>query len=421
MTTDAAEAYNTHDLPRWSLWVGLVVLAWIAWRVLSLGQADALASREPNSALAWRSDQADALLLKAQAQLLAGDGPDAEAAARQALTANPLDGRGYRMLAEAALAKGNAADALRRYQLASQRSPRDLPSHQWLAARYLQAGDYPRLLAHIDSVLRVEPELSPQVFPDLVRLATLPAAQPALARLLLAEPPWRSGFLVQLSHKVPDVRSVAPLMERLRHAHDSLADDELAAWLERLIHDREWGAAYLTWVAQLPSEKQVAIGNVFNGGFDWEPSNSGFGWRFGRVAGAQIDRAETAGASNGFALRVSFLDQRVPFNHVRQLLALQPGPYRLDGRVRLDSLSTERGLVWSIVCAETGHELASSEAFSGNSPWRPFNMAFVVPGENCGGQWLQLHLPARIRAEERIGGVVWFDDLKISRTASPDS
>jgi len=43
----------------------------------------------------------------------------------------------------------------------------------------------------------------------------------------------------------------------------------------------------------------------------------------------------------------------------------------------------------------------------------------VVPGDKCGGQWLQLRLPARIPAEQRIGGVVWFDDLKIFRVAVP--
>lgn len=415
MASGAAEAPDTAVGWRWPLWAGFVALALIAWRVLSLGQADALASRAPDSALAWRSSHTDALLASAQSRLANGDRAGAEALSRQALAANPLDGRGYRMLAEAALASGRTADALRRYELASQRSPRDLPSHQWLAAHYVQVGDYPRLLAHLDSVLRVQPELAQAIFPDMVRLATIPRAQPALARLLLSEPPWRAGFLVQLSRKVPDVRSVAALMEGLRHAHDSLAEDELSAWLDRLVHDRQWGAAYLTWVAQLPREKRLTIGNVFDGGFDWLPSNNGFGWRFDRIAGARIDRAETSGASNGSALRVAFADQRVRFSHVRQLLALQPGPYRLEGRVRLDSLRSERGLVWSVVCAESRHEVASSESFSGNSPWRPFAMTFTVPGEKCGGQWLLLRLPARIRAEERIGGAIWFDDLQIAR------
>ena len=416
MTTAAADL-RPPARRDWLLWVGLLLLAVVAWRVLSLGQADASAQRSPDAALRWRGNQTEALLMKAQSRLAANDNPGAEELARKALAANPLDGRGYRLLAEAAAARGDGKQALQRYQLAAQRSPRDLASHRWLAAHYLQVGDYASLLAQLDSTLRVQPELAPQVFSDLIRIATLPAAQPAMSTLMLARPPWRSGFLVQLSNKVSDVRAVAPLMERLRHAHGSLGDEELSAWLDRLIRDHQWGAAYLTWVAQLPSERQATIGNVFNGGFDWDPSNIGFGWRFGRIPGAHIDRAETAGASNQYALRVSFDDQRVPFRHVRQLLALQPGSYRLEGRVRLDSLRSERGLVWSITCADSRDELVSTEPFSGNSPWRPFQATFAVPSDKCGGQWLELRLPARIRAEERIGGLVWFDDLKISRLA----
>ena len=39
---------------------------------------------------------------------------------------------------------------------------------------------------------------------------------------------------------------------------------------------------------------------------------------------------------------------------------------------------------------------------------------FEVPA-GCEGQWLTLRLPARIPAEQRIGGRAWFDDLKIGR------
>lgn len=419
MTTGAVEASTGRATTRWPLWAGLLALAWIAWRVLSLGQADALADRNPDAALAWRGNQGDALLNQAESRLAAKDLAGADTSAREALLADPMDGVAYRLLADVARARGQPAEALQRYELAAQRAPRDLPSHGWLAAHYLQAGDYARLLAHIDALLRVEPELSRQIYPDLVRIAAMPPAQPSLLHVLQRQPPWRSGFVTLLAQTVPDARSIAPLMEQLRHGTHSLADNELAAWLDRLIRDRQWGAAYLTWVAQLPREKQHAIGNVFNGGFDWEPSNSGFGWRFDRVAGAHVDRAETPGAGNTYALRIAFDNQRVPFSHVRQMLALTPGHYRLDGRARLDSLDTELGLVWQLTCAESNRQLASTSPFLGNSPWHPFSIEFTVPDDGCGGQWLRLVLPARIPAEQRIGGVAWFDDLKISRSPVP--
>jgi hypothetical protein len=112
-------------------------------------------------------------------------------------------------------------------------------------------------------------------------------------------------------------------------------------------------------------------------------------------------------------LHILFSDDRVPFSHVKQLLALPPGKFELTGQVRLDDLRTDRGLVWSLTCAGSNTPLGQTDPMSGVHDWKPFSVQFEVPASSCGGQWLTLMLPARIPAEQRIGGGVWFDDLKI--------
>jgi hypothetical protein len=204
-------------------------------------------------------------------------------------------------------------------------------------------------------------------------------------------------------------------MTALGQSRGGLSEAELSAWLDRLGRDSHWGEAYLTWVAALPPAQQSELGNVFNGGFEHEPSNSGFDWRFEPVAGAYMERLATAGAGGELALRVSFDDRRVPFRHVRQLLALPPGRYRLSGRTRAEGLRSERGLVWSVLCADSNKAVASGPPVTGHTPWRPFSLAFELPAGSCGGQWLELGVPARIAAEQRIGGRAWFDDLRIVR------
>jgi hypothetical protein len=49
------------------------------------------------------------------------------------------------------------------------------------------------------------------------------------------------------------------------------------------------------------------------------------------------------------------------------------------------------------------------------TPWRETDAAFEIPATGCGGQWLALVLPARIPAEQRIGGRAWFDSIRIRR------
>lgn len=364
-----------------------VLLAFSAWRVVSLSIAKAEIKTESG---------------QSQAQVLAG------------IHAAPLEGIGYRDLAKLAETRGDETTAAADYELAAKRAPRDLPTLGWLVNRDLRLRNFPAALAHMDQTLRVQPETEPQIFPVLMTFATEPRVQAMLADALERQPPWRLNFLQQLMSKIPDSAQMFGLMEQLRHAPDGLSEPELASWLERLTQDHHWSTAYLTWVASLEPAARQHIGNVYNGSFERDPSQLGFDWQFGQVSGASISRDRTEGSDGALALRIAFEDRRVPFKHVRQLLALTPGDYRLNGRVRLEDLRSERGLIWTLSCVETGRPLAETEPMSGNHGWRDFVTEFTITEQNCGGQWLTLRLPARIPAEQRIGGVAWFDDLRIT-------
>jgi len=376
------------------LWLGLagLLLVLVAWRVLAIGSGG---------------------------QLLRADKPSVDQAtdARRVIRAAPLDGRGYRMLAQQAELHGETQRATILYSVAAARGPRDLPSLGWLTRHALAEGDHARALATIDQMLRVQPELAPKLHPVLIALSEESQAQAAVAEVLLQSPPWREFFTPRLIAKSRDSAAIFGLIERLRLSPPGLSDEEMAAWINRLAHDRQWAPAYLIWVQSLPVEARQRIGNVYNGGFETEPGNFGFDWRFGKVPGARIAREQVTGAAGTMALGVAFENRRVPFRHVQQLLALAPGSYRLRGRVRLDDLQTERGVVWTLTCAEDGRAIAETEPMAGRHDWKSFELGFEIPAEGCGGQWLTLRVPARIPAEQLISGDAWFDDLQIRAIA----
>lgn len=354
------------------------------------------------------------MLRRLEQQARDGVAPGGEgAAARAAIRAAPLDGRGYRLLAQLAERRGDVASARALYSLASARGPRDLPTLRWLTNDALTRRDHVRALAHVDLMLRLQPELAQFLSPVLLAFAADERAQTEVAEILLRSPPWRGDFMPRLIWQSPDSTALFGLMERLRRSPGGLSDADLSAWIDRLGHDRQWGAAYLIWAQSLSPEASQRIGNVYNGSFEREPSHSGFDWRFDRVPGAHMSRAQVTGAKDHMALRVAFEDRRVPFKDVRQLLALAPGTYRLEGQARLDDLRSERGLVWTLTCAEDSRPIAETDPMSGRREWTRFSLDFEVPAEDCGGQWLTLRVPARIPAEQLIGGVAWFDDLQI--------
>jgi len=391
-----------------------LALAVAAWRAYTLSVAAYWADFLPERALGVRSGYPRAEFARAEEGIRAGESPlKFEAAAKAALGRSPLDGRGFRYLGSAAQAHKDLAAAERLYEIAAERSPRDLPSQAWLGDYELTHGDFDSALSRLDRIMRVEPNREHQLAPVMMQLAATPAAQPALARLLQADPPWREKMLQRILANNQDVAAVFPLVEKMRVQPGGLNQKELNTWIDRLAGSGQWGTAYLTWVQSLSPEASRQIGNVYNGSFEQEPSQGGFDWRFGEIAGAHIGREQTTGAKGNLALRIMFSDDRVPFSHVRELLALPPGKFRLGGQARLEDLRTDRGLVWTVTCAESGALLGQTEPMSGVHDWEHFSTDFEVPASNCGGQWLTLMLPARIPAEQRIGGAVWFDDLRI--------
>ena len=411
---DAAPAAAArHRLP---VMIAFALLAaWAAWRIASLSIASFLSDDDPAAALGWNAVHAEAIVGAEEARVRQDKqlAPD-PARARAALSLAPLKPVAYRLLAREAELRGNASEAARLYEIAALRGPRDLPSVDWVARHKLARGDYAGALASFDQMMRVEPELEDKLKQTLFQIASFGPAQRDFARLLARQPPWRSAFLLRLLGQAPDTAAIFPLVEKLRSEPGAgLSEEELGLWIARLAREGQWGPAYLTWVQSLPPEASRRIGNVYNGGFELEPSQIGFDWQFRSVPGARITRAQVTGADEEVALRIEFDGDRVAFANVRQLLALAPGEYRLHGRVRLDDLRTERGLVWSVRCAEARREIGSTQPLSGRREWQDFEAVFTVPAEQCGGQWLTLMLPSRNKAEQRIGGVAWFDDLSI--------
>ena len=404
----------TRNKPLW-LWFALLGMAWLAWRVLSLGLADHYAETDPQRALAWRDDHP--LALFRAAEQAAADPARAEEAAdlaRRALRSDPLDGRPYRVLANLALDKGDRETALDLFTVAANRAPRDPAAHVFLIEHHLRGNRPLQALQHLDTLLRVHPREMRRFEPLLVALASTPAAHEALAEVLAKQPPWRGGMLQMASTKATDLDGVAPLFDALRRSEGGLSDNELAPWLDRLVREGRVGQAYLLWVSNLPPERLASVGNIFNGSFEEPPEPLGFGWRFGRVAGARIERLGGPGVVGERALRVAFEYRRVPFNHVRQMLAVPPGRYRLALQARADGLRTGPGLVWEVSCVSGGKPLARTPPLRGQTPWHQLDVEFDIP-EGCNGQWLVLRLPARIEAEQQIGGRAWFDDLKLTR------
>ncbi|MGH8105946.1 MAG: tetratricopeptide repeat protein, partial [Arenimonas sp.] len=395
----------------------VVVLLGIAWRVFSLGMADAESRTSSDQALQWRARHASALFLLAEQQAKEPASHDeARKNALSALLAYPLEGRAYRILGQLAEVEKNTEQAFELYQKAVRYSPRDIESHLWLMNYSLRTENANAAVFHLDRMLRMRVDLLPQLASTIGGLAIHPSSQDVLIRYLAKHPAWRIHAIKAIAAHKDAGQLYAVFFSRLEKSEGGLNEDEQQAWLNALNQNQQWSLAYLNWASQLSPTRQLELGNLFNGSFEHEPLGGEFDWQFQQVPGAVIDRLFREGASGELALRVSFEGRRVLFSHVKQTLVLPAGHYRLSGKALADDLRSEIGLVWSVQCLDKGGRLAITEPMKGHSQgWQAFSTEFDVPKNECLAQSLSLMLPARVPSEEEIGGSIWFDALRIQR------
>ncbi|GMU43066.1 MAG: hypothetical protein IT479_16040 [Xanthomonadales bacterium] len=396
---------------------GLFLLCFaLAWLLLR-GYADYLARVLPERALALNAAQPEALLRRAEGALRAGDTAAAEAAALRALATRPDEGRALRVLGAVAERRGDRARALGLMGAAALVTPRDSATQFWLAINALADHDLDTSLRKLDRLLRFEPELHRDVFPILGTIASNPVGAQAIAGYLAGDPPWRSAFMTTLMRQIDNHAVLARLLRAIERAGGRIAPAEHAQVAEGLWRAHDW-RRLRAWLGR--REGGIGTAWVRDPGFDGPALDAWSGWEVGRVGGVDILLGAVLDERRG--LRLIFLDRRVPFRHVSQRLLLLPGHYVLRISLRLRQLRSALGLRWTLRCAESNVEIATTERLLGDGPWRVVQTAFEVPPQACGGQVLQLQLDARIDAERLISGEAWFDQLMIeSDEARPDS
>lgn len=388
------------------LLTGLAVVA--AWRIVAIAEADRTAASDPSHALRWKPGHPQALLTLAEQQLAEGRIDEAQASARRLLAAEPLEGRGFVILAQAEALRGQRRAAAGLYAIAARRRPRDLRAHAWLAEDFLVAGRHADALKHIDAILRVAPWQAGTVLPWLTRLAADPAFAGALARRLQSHPQWRPHLLSML-HGETDPRASDALMSALSRLGD-LSESEAGEWIAQLLRQGRWTKAYGVWASRL-EPKRDTLAMVFNGDFETPVAGPGFDWHRPAIAGVSTELVPAPGASGRVAHAV-FRGRAVAQVNLEQPLLLAPGRYRFSARMRARALRSDSGLEWSLTCDGLAEPIAASERLAGSFEWREVSMEATV-SHGCLGQWLRLRNPASSGLTQQISGEVWFDDVAL--------
>ena len=285
---------------------------WIGWRIVADTAAQNLAQSAPAEALRWKPGTGAALDQRSLSELKKSDGDvsAAETWARQALRARPLDQYALFLLGMAADRKGDANGALSLMREAGSRTWRNPGTQLWLFEHAAKRGDFSTALRHADAIFRVDPNFLTPMFPTIAAFTVEPRGLQALADFLATSPPWRDTVLLLLSARLYDKSHLDQLYSILMQSPSPPTTRELEAYLDRLIKDGRYEAAYRTWREATRVLPASAPEFPYNGDFERPADGLPFNWSAGSVPGADVSIVP-ADDAKGRALRVEFSGARV--------------------------------------------------------------------------------------------------------------
>ena len=397
------------------LWLAMAVLLLAFVRVVPLALANHHVLQSPTLALHYRSDQPEALVASAEFAGATGDWREAARLSKAAIAADPFNGRAVRVLAEAMENVSSQAVTLQLMRIALARAPLDFDARYWLIQNAEMRGDAATAVRYYERLLRLEPESGPEVFPAMAKQLSLVLRSGSPVRGWFADAPWREAFLANLARQEEPAAGLDALFREARAA-GGLSAKEKGAWVDHYVRMARWNEAAERW-RELTGHAGPVGARVSNGDFEHDMGPPPFDWSITSPPGVDVT-VDMSGSSH--LLRVDFLGQRSPFNHVAQLVLLPAGQYALTWRSRGEGFRASRGLQWTLHCAFAGGErLLATPNFprAQDERWVPQREAFEVPAA-CPAQWLRLSLEARIPADTEAYGTVLLDDIGIVPVAA---
>ena len=405
----------------------LALATLLTWRIAALGlsshYAQALSEGDRDAAgkaLAWNGAQPQALLAQAT-DLARADAAAAAPLLARAYAENPADVRPLIVAAGVAQRQGDQSRGDELVRAAVRLRPSDAWVQERAARHWASRGDLAQAMRHWSLALEADPKMRDLVFPILLAVAEDPRSTYGFQPFASQPPSWWVPFFAELAKRALDTEPVRSLFALRRASTQApIAEEERKTYVTRLMKDGMISEAYIEWVNAQSQTQRAQLGLLHDGGFELEPTNWGFDWQIRKSPRALIDRARTYGIDGEKALHVLFDRQERRFADVSQALFLDPGFYRLTGRVRTDSLESQGGLKWTLRCLlPEAVDLAESERFLGSNEWRDFAVDFQVPG-SCTLQEIRLVSAGQRPFEYKMTGGAWFDRMAIRRVPAPE-
>ena len=233
-----------------------------------------------------------------------------------------------------------------------------------------------------------------------------------------AEGDWEAlSFLVQAQEGA----AALAVWNHLIGLHASIdRKTTLFAFIDMLVRQDRFDEAGSVWRQATAAEgtwppASPAGSLVFDGGFESDPSNGGFGWRQQDVPGADFDFDTEEKHSGSRAVRVIFdRTQNLSYEYLFQWVLVAPATrYRFRGFLRTDQISTDSGMRFEIIDPRRPKDLnVLTPNETGTQPWTMEEVEFTTGAQTHLIRIALRRLPST-RLDNKINGTVWVDDVAV--------
>ena len=388
--------------------ISLLLAAFVGWWAFKMAAVNALARANPPAAFAVAPDDPVAATELAFLEIALRNGriaPEDRDRALHALDKAALADEPFLIGALAAAADGQTARSEALLAETRRRNPRERMARLLLLNRYLSTGRSAEAGTELAAILRLVPEASAALVPQMAQLATDPKTSRGLSTLLARNPELRDTVLARLATAGADPDLVLRLAAEAGSGRNPANPP---AWqqvlLGRLIDKGEIARARQVWLASLGRAAPPAD-TVYDGGFRGAPGAAPFNWDLVSNGDGVAERVAPP------ALQVAYYGRN---NSVlaRQLLLLSPGAYRLQFRADGAAKGEGTRLQWVVACAGAPAPLVQLPLKDIVSAPRLLAATFTVPASGCAGTWLRLEGVAGDVAAEQD---VHIADLQVAR------
>jgi len=412
----------------------LVIAAVLVWKITALGFSNYTMEKVLNSeempgvdeltrqtsatkALQWDPTNRRALFIRAVGNI-EKQPIKAEQQLLRLAREDPGNGLALVLLANLVLKNNQEQRADKIMIMATRLMPANGPVHID-AARYWWQREKPLLaIQNWSQALGIDSAYSKTIYPILLAIAENDKILPALQSIIKSPPLWWPDFFTFLAQRAIRNETVEAVYLMRRSSNNPLTMEERQAYIQRQRRDGHFARAYLSWLNGLNKEQLGQLGQLYNGSFELNISNSGYGWHMRKTRAVTMNMDYSTRDIGKRALHLHFRNREVRFNHLYQPLFLRPAHYQVRGRIRLENLNGRGGLQWVVRCTgKKSHILGKSDRFLGSSDWQKFVINFVIPKRSCVAPELRLKSTGLRTFDHKLEGSVWFDAMAIRTIA----